>query len=101
MRRHFVLTMLKDHISDAMEMAPSFSLRFVLKTQDIPLELHPERWSDFSSFIGDWLSLTVVLNSLNRCMGEFDLYPFVLPADAFSRLEFVHDLIRRPKPSAQ
>jgi hypothetical protein len=73
------------HIEDTMEMAASFDL--------VPV---PETGTGFAEAISRWSSLTVVMNSLNRCMGQADLYPFVLPAPALSRLEFVHELLGRP-----
>jgi hypothetical protein len=40
-----------------------------------------------------WLPLTVAVNSLNRSMGQPDLYPFVLSPAAIAKLGFIHDLI--------
>ena len=42
-----------------------------------------------------WLPLTVAVNSLNRSMGQPDLYPFVLSPPASEKLGFVHDLVHR------
>jgi hypothetical protein len=44
-----------------------------------------------------WLPLTVAVNSLNRSMGQPDLYPFVLSTPAIDKLGFVHDLVRRAR----
>ena len=41
-----------------------------------------------------WLPLTFAVNSLNRCMGTPDLYPFVLSPPAIAKLGFVHRLVR-------
>ena len=41
-----------------------------------------------------WLPLTVAVNSLNRAMGQPDLYPFILSTPAIDKLGFVHDLVR-------
>ena len=39
------------------------------------------------------------MNSLNRAMGNPDLYPFVLSPAVVTKLGFVHDVIRgRPAP---
>jgi hypothetical protein len=82
------------HIEDTMEMAASFGLPALpfLTGNSSPQLTN----AGFGETISRWSSLTVVMNSLNRCMGEADLYPFVLPPPALSRLEFVHDLLGRP-----
>ena len=41
-----------------------------------------------------WIPLTVAVNSLNRSMGQDDLYPFVLPPEAIEKLRFVHNCVR-------
>jgi hypothetical protein len=40
------------------------------------------------------LPLTTAVNSLNRAMGQPDLYPFILSTPAIEKLGFVHDLVR-------
>ena len=40
-----------------------------------------------------WLPLTQAVNSLNRCMGAPDLYPFVLSPPAIAKLGFVQELV--------
>ena len=42
-----------------------------------------------------WLPLTYAINSLNRSMGQPDMYPFVLSPAAMEKLGFVHAVIRR------
>lgn len=46
------------------------------------------------SLMERWIPLTLALNSMNRSMGHQDFYPFVIPAAAYDKLEFVHRLIR-------
>jgi hypothetical protein len=53
----------------------------------------------FPSLLGRWLVLSEASNSINRCMGLPDLYPFVISPGAASRLRFVHDLLRAERPS--
>ena len=43
--------------------------------------------------IESWLPLTFAMNSLNRAMGNQDLYPFVLSPAAIAKLSFVHDVV--------
>jgi hypothetical protein len=39
------------------------------------------------------------MNSLNRAMGQPDLYPFVISPAVMTKLSFVHDVVRnRPTP---
>jgi len=40
--------------------------------------------------------LTIAINSLNRSMGQRDLYPFVLCAPVLHKLQYIHDLIHAP-----
>ena len=69
------------HIIDTLEMAASFR------------EGSVRAYSSFPELIEQWLSLTAFMNSLNRCMGESDLYPFVLAPPVISKLEFIHNLV--------
>ncbi|MDB4975189.1 MAG: hypothetical protein JWN48_3530 [Myxococcaceae bacterium] len=50
-------------------------------------------FEDFDSLVAGWIALTVALNSLNRSMGQFDPYPFVLKEQAIHKLRFVHELL--------
>ena len=43
--------------------------------------------------IDAWLPLTFAVNSINRSMGQPDLYPFILPPPVIWKLTFVHDQI--------
>jgi hypothetical protein len=49
---------------------------------------------DFQPIIDHWLPLTYAINSLNRSMGQQDLYPFVLSQPAIDKLAYVHGVIR-------
>jgi hypothetical protein len=42
-----------------------------------------------------WIPLMLAMNSLSRSMGHNDFYPFVIPAPAYDKLAFVHEVIRR------
>ena len=43
----------------------------------------------FLATVNAWVELSAVLNELARAMGQPDLYPFVLPAAAVAKLQFV------------
>ena len=55
-----------------------------------PLETgHP----DFDTLVEQWVPVTLLLNSLNRSLGQEDAYPFALSGGALEKLRFVHDVI--------
>ena len=43
--------------------------------------------------VASWLPLTYAINSINRSMGQPDLYPFVLSPKAVEKLGFVHQVV--------
>ena len=47
----------------------------------------------FEKTLARWLILSEASNSINRCMGLPDLYPFVISAVTAGKLRFVHELI--------
>ena len=47
----------------------------------------------FEAILHRWLVLSEASNSINRCMGLPDLYPFVISPVAEGKLVFVHELI--------
>lgn len=54
----------------------------------------------FQDMVNQWVPLTLVLNSLNRSLGQHDAYPFALSSGAMVKLRFVHDLVRSQAPQA-
>ena len=88
------------HIVDTLETAYAFGVaprNWIGKHPCASAELEgdPYRAVDFDCLIEAWLPLTYAVNSLNRSMGQPDLYPFVLSPAAMQKLRFVHDSIRR------
>ena len=53
----------------------------------------PHRPNRFEAILDRWLVLSEASNSINRCMGLPDLYPFVISPAAEGKLGFVHELI--------
>ena len=47
----------------------------------------------FGKMLQRWLVLSEASNSINRCMGLPDLYPFVISPPAAGKLRFVHELL--------
>jgi hypothetical protein len=88
------------HIVDTMETASAFGIAPRRRAGSGPNladdpNFDPYQETDFSRLIEAWLPLTYAVNSLNRSMGQPDLYPFVLSLGALEKLRFVHDVIRR------
>jgi hypothetical protein len=89
------------HIVDTLEMAHAFGLKIdppnVSDAADLETEVDfdPHRVRSARRLIDAWLPLTFAVNSLNRCMGQDDLYPFVMSPPVIDKLGFIHDLVRR------
>ena len=97
------------HMVDTLETARAFGLSVrprVTKGADlsISIDFDPHK-SDMARIIDAWLPLTFAVNSVNRSMGQPDLYPFVLSPAVIVKLTFIHDRIHagdwQHRPSAQ
>lgn len=84
------------HMVDTLETAAALGLR-VDAGKDLAAHVQsdPYRSRDAGELIGTWVPLTLALNSLNRSMGQADLYPFSLPPDVQKKLSFVHSLVHQ------
>jgi hypothetical protein len=85
------------HMVDTLETAAAFGLR--LRPQvakgaglDVVIDFDPHI-AEMDRIIDTWLPLTFAVNSINRSMGQPDLYPFVLPPPVIWKLAFVHERI--------
>ncbi|WP_281301249.1 MULTISPECIES: putative zinc-binding peptidase [unclassified Iodidimonas] len=86
------------HMVDTLETAHHFGMRVSPRTTTIAktmttADFDPYGEPDFQAIIGTWLPLTHAVNSLNRSMGQPDLYPFVLSQKVIEKLGFIHDLL--------
>ena len=86
------------HIVDTLEIARAFGLSTHPGLArgdelDANVDFDPYRAAGMAPLIDSWLPLSLALNSLNRAMGQPDLYPFVLSAPAIAKLGFVNDLV--------
>lgn len=88
------------HIVDALDTADAFGLR---TNPDVEADLPAiELTRTFDSYgmgsagalIRAWVPLTLAINSINRSMGQQDLYPFVLSEPVIGKLHYIHGLIR-------
>ncbi len=94
------------HIVDTLEMASAFGITIAphvadkdedLET-DVSFDMH--RALPMQQLIDEWLPLTYAVNSLNRSMGQPDLYPFVIPPPVVQKLSYIHQIIhKRPAPN--
>jgi hypothetical protein len=63
------------------------------ETLSAHIDLDPYETISMTEIVGAWLPLTFAMNSLNRAMGNPDLYPFVLSPAVVAKLGFVHDVV--------
>jgi len=92
------------HIVDTLEMARAFGVGIAPRADDAgelaaEVDFNPYRSTDIQAVMDAWVPLTVTLNSLNRCMGEGDLYPFVLSPDVVAKLAFIQSLVHGQVPA--
>lgn len=53
----------------------------------------PETDREFHVWLSEWMQLVLVLNALNRSIGNADAYPFVVSTAVQKKLQFIHDLM--------
>ena len=90
------------HMVDVLETASSYHTR--LAVPDTGLQ-HTMQVQDpfatpapsFDDMVAQWVPVTLLLNSLNRSLGQLDAYPFALSAGALQKLRYVHDVVQRQR----
>ena len=87
------------HMVDTLDTASSFGLAVAPRISSEPdtasaIAFDPYRTRDFDRLVEAWIPLTVAMNSLNRSMGQSDVYPFALTPPAIAKLRFIHELVR-------
>ncbi|WP_370681434.1 putative zinc-binding metallopeptidase [Comamonas sp. GB3 AK4-5] len=93
------------HLVDLLETAASFGTSVTIPGQAQPQAVHDPftpPWDQFDAMLQAWVPLTLLLNSLNRSLGQQDAYPFALSSGAMTKLRFVHELLaahRRALPA--
>jgi hypothetical protein len=87
------------HIVDTLETARSFGIRINPRTAhgelSVVVDFDSHNAVSMNQLIDAWLPIAFAVNSLNRSMGQPDLYPFVLAPRTIVKLAFVHALIHR------
>jgi len=86
------------HMVDGLETAASFGIKVRPKVRkaselEVEVDFDPYRAHDAQELVDAWVPLTVALNSVNRSMGQPDLYPFVLSAPVVQKMQFIHELV--------
>ena len=93
------------HMIDLLETAASYNTRLTLPgdTEDEleevinPLEA---RRTNFKDLVDQWVPITLLVNSLNRSLGQDDAYPFALSEGALRKLHYVHEVIQDERERA-
>ncbi|MFB9968659.1 putative zinc-binding metallopeptidase [Pseudoroseomonas cervicalis] len=91
------------HIVDTLEMARAFGIGIdpaVDRRDELTAEVDVDayRETDIGRVMEAWVPLTAAVNSLNRCMGTADLYPFVLSPAVVAKLGFIQALVHGQVP---
>src|SRR6218665_1784299 len=94
------------HMVDLLETAASYRTRIVLPSAEgarpsKPADPFEGGRGSFDEAIAQWVPVTLLLNSLNRSLGQDDAYPFALSEQALNKLRFVHDVIAQAGASFQ
>jgi hypothetical protein len=93
------------HMVDLLETAASYNTRVEVpgtdtdEVVDDPFEKSSE--ADFDQLVEQWVPVTLLVNSLNRSLGQEDAYPFALTAGSLRKLRFVHEVIHSPRRPKQ
>jgi hypothetical protein len=93
------------HIVDTLEMAYAFSLSVAprIGTDEgltAIVDRNPYKAATVEALLEAWLPITFAVNSLNRAMGQPDLYPFVISAPAVQKLGYIHELVHAKRADA-
>jgi hypothetical protein len=87
------------HMVDLLETAASYNTRVEVPGAGTDEVVDPFalRERDFARLVEQWVPVTLLLNSLNRSLGQDDAYPFALSPPALEKLRFIHDVIHAPR----
>ena len=86
------------HTMDTLETAYAFGLHIMPGIANPSLNvaanmnIDPYQLQNFEDIISRWLPFTYAMNSINRSMGQKDLYPFVMSEVVMKKLAFIHQV---------
>ena len=86
------------HMVDTLETCGAFGLGMHAHLEDAPpltidIDFDPYQEREIERLVTAWLPLTFALNSINRSMGQQDLYPFEVEPLIVGKLAYVHERI--------
>lgn len=86
------------HIIDSVEMARACGLQVHPHVDHsgalgVDATLDPYETRDIGAIVQTWLPVAFAMNAINRCMGQKDLYPFILTPPVIEKLGFIHRLV--------
>ena len=89
------------HMVDTLDTGAGFGLSVSPRVGSDPrdatvIDFDPYDPPDLGSLVRAWLPLTAAVNSLNRSMGQPDLYPFDPSPNVLDKVRFIHDLLHPP-----
>jgi hypothetical protein len=87
------------HMVDTLEMATSFGIRLAPRVDDAEplsgeINIDPYRSDSATELVAAWLPTTFAVNSLNRAMGQPDLYPFIISPNVIAKIEAIRRLVQ-------
>jgi len=103
------------HLLDLLETAANYHLAFTLQSPQGPMSVQcldpyaaiaglaapPDADAPPSAglieLLRQGMGVSLVLNSLNRSLGQEDAYPFVLSTPVLNKLAFVHEIVQRKR----
>ena len=84
------------HIVDTLETAGAFGVKVRPRRARgalvAEIDFDPYQAKTLDMLINAWLPIEFATNSMNRSMGQMDLYPFVLSPKVIEKLAFIHEL---------
>ena len=88
------------HIVDTLEMARACGMQVhphIDHTGGLStvVELDVYTTREIEPIVTTWLAVAFAMNAINRCMGQGDLYPFILTPPVVAKLGFMHRLVHR------
>ena len=94
------------HMVDLLETAAEYNTRITLpgeEDEDLEEVVNPFESSnpEFEELVEQWVPITLLVNSLNRSLGQEDAYPFALSEGALRKLRYVHDVIQAARRHTQ
>lgn len=86
------------HCMSTLEMANSLGISIApqitqAETLTVNANFDPYLEKDFSKITAAYIPVTLAINSMNRSMGQPDIYPFVLSEASLEKLQFIHSLL--------